>query len=105
MTISDARHLPETILKGPLEPFRTSCFDRIETSNVADYVTVPRILNDWGPLLNRQNRHAALLMYLMNWQGYELSNPDLRPLSKMSKALVTKYSSIIVGAFILKNVC
>ena len=95
MTNCDARHLPEIILKGGLPPFSTSCFDRVETSNLADYITIPRILNDWGPLLNRQNRRSALLIYLMNWQGHEPDLDRFRP-NNMSKALLTKYGSIMV---------
>lgn len=93
MTNVDARHLPNIILKGGLSAFHPpGGFDRIETSNLADYLTVPRILNDWGPLLNRQNCRSTLLMYMMNWQGYEAG---LDSLSKMSKVLMTKYASII----------
>ncbi|EIM80807.1 uncharacterized protein STEHIDRAFT_135143 [Stereum hirsutum FP-91666 SS1] len=44
-------------------------FDRIETSNIADwnYAGIRTVLGSWGPLLNRQNRHAALLTHFMNW--------------------------------------
>lgn len=44
-------------------------FDRIETSNIADwmYVGPERVLSDWGPLLNRKNPHATLILHLMNW--------------------------------------
>ena len=96
MTNCDACHLPESILKGMLPPFNAFCFDRIETSNLADYITVPRILNDWGPLINRQNRSSTLLIYLMNWQGNE---PELDSISAMGREFISKYSSIIVSLF------
>lgn len=48
-------------------------FDRIETSNIADwnYAGIRTVLGSWGPLLNRQNRHAALLTHFMNWAAMQ----------------------------------
>jgi hypothetical protein len=85
--------LPEIIRQECLEPFHMSCFDRIETSNLADYTTVPQILNDWGPMLSRRNRHATLLMYVMNWEIREPHHGY--GLDKLNKAAMSKYSSII----------
>jgi len=67
LTQFDATLLSQGIAQGMLQPFEDNCFDRVETSNLADYIGTPRLLNDWGPLLNRQNKHATLLMYFMNW--------------------------------------
>ena len=98
MTVFDARDLAKIILKGGLTPFSSSCFDRIETCNVADYITILRVLEDWGPLLNRQDPHATLLIYSMNWQGH--CEPDLKSLL-LDKASVTKYASIMVCLLVL----
>ncbi|KAJ3936176.1 MAG: hypothetical protein NXY57DRAFT_1035493 [Lentinula lateritia] len=42
-------------------------FDRIETSNIADYAGIRSVLQDWSAVLNRENKHAVVLVYLMNW--------------------------------------
>jgi len=63
----DARVISQAIPEGIFQPFGKNCFDRIETSNLADYIGIPRVLGDWAPLLNRRNKHAALLLYSMNW--------------------------------------
>ena len=44
-------------------------FDRIAVSNIIDhnYVGLPRVLSDWGPLLNERNSCATLLAYSLNW--------------------------------------
>lgn len=96
LTQFDALDLPRCIVEGMLQPFHKSCFDRIETSNLADYVTIPYILDDWSPLLNRQNKHATLMMSLMNWRQKEgLFESGL----KMDKGTTQKYASIIVSRF------
>ena len=44
-------------------------FDRIDVSNILDteYVGLAGVLADWGPLLKKDNPHATLLGYSMNW--------------------------------------
>ncbi|TFK68722.1 hypothetical protein BDN72DRAFT_841394 [Pluteus cervinus] len=56
-----------------LSKTRLDVFDRIDTSNVIDYIGIPRILDDWGLLLNRRNPHAALLAASMNWHARDPS--------------------------------
>lgn len=48
-------------------------FDRVDTSNIADwnYVGIEAVLTAWGPLLNRKNRHAVLLTHFMNWAAMQ----------------------------------
>ena len=48
-------------------------FDRIDVSNIldAEYLGIPRVLAEWGPLLSQNNPHATLLGYLMNWFSHE----------------------------------
>lgn len=78
-----------------LGPFGPNCFDRVETSNIVDYMDVPQVLKDWGPLLNRRNKHATLLMYFMNWH---MKQPGGTPNERSSVRLLLKRSaSILVG--------
>jgi hypothetical protein len=67
LTQFPATVLAHSISDGMLDPFGPQCFDRVETSNMVDTFGVPAILDDWGHLLNRRNKHACLLMYFMNW--------------------------------------
>jgi len=67
ITAFDARTISKSISLDEFKPFGNNCFDRIETSNMADIIGIPRVLEDWGPLLNKRNKHATLLIYLMNW--------------------------------------
>jgi hypothetical protein len=76
LTQFDARHLPQFILKDFLKPFSASCFDRVETSNVADSVGFGQVLRDYGPLLNPCNQFSCLLINSMNWQLKEKRTPD-----------------------------
>ncbi|KAL1672887.1 hypothetical protein EV122DRAFT_294569 [Schizophyllum commune] len=72
---ADARDLAVDITRNAYAPHFTSrCFDRIETSNVADYIGLNRVIDDWGPLLSRENRDASLLAYTMNWH---VDRPDV----------------------------
>lgn len=69
-----AKFISQQIPKGTIRPFRAdSKFDRVETSNVCDYVGIPEVINDWAPLMNRKNKYSTLLMYTMNWI---LQQPD-----------------------------
>ncbi|KAJ3813019.1 hypothetical protein F5876DRAFT_87335 [Lentinula aff. lateritia] len=66
----DAHVASGLLQKGELSPDLfgiNPAFDRIETSNLADYVGIPSVLQDWVAVLNRENEHAVVLVYLMNW--------------------------------------
>ncbi|KAF8828112.1 hypothetical protein HHX47_DHR4000546 [Lentinula edodes] len=66
----DAHVASGLLQKGELNPDLfgiNPAFDRIETSNIADYAGIPSILQDWSAVLNRENKHAVVLVYLMNW--------------------------------------
>ncbi|KNZ72407.1 hypothetical protein J132_03373 [Termitomyces sp. J132] len=93
MTMFDATALPSVLSSSSLEPFSPGCFDRIETSNVADYISAPRILRDWAPLLNRSNKFAAILIDFLNWQKYHLVQLDVKAAGKRA---MEKYVSIMV---------
>ena len=53
--------------QGYLQQFSRATFDRIETSNVLDYVETHKLVNAWAPMMNRTNKHATLLLSTMNW--------------------------------------
>ncbi|KAF5385772.1 hypothetical protein D9615_002205 [Tricholomella constricta] len=91
LTRLDAQTVPDIIRRGELPPFSLGCFDRIETSNIADYIPVPNILRDWSPLLNRHNKFAVLLVYFMNWQMRKRVMPNV----PREKNLTEKYASIM----------
>lgn len=67
LTQFDPRVLGKGISAGMVSPFGDGCFDRIETSNMVDYVGVRSCLSNWGPLLNGENRHASILMHSKTW--------------------------------------
>ncbi|KAJ7114112.1 hypothetical protein C8R44DRAFT_231191 [Mycena epipterygia] len=65
---ADALELSPKLHGGSVQNFHDNTrFDRIETSNLADYFGASRVISDWAPLLNIGNPHAVLLMNFMNW--------------------------------------
>lgn len=95
LTQFDAMDLAPMLIKHPqIIGFNDSQFDRIETSNVADYIGMQQVLKDWGPLLNKQNRHAAILINCMNWVAHQ---PGAKPGPQSSRSLMMKAASLIVG--------
>ncbi|KAL1706754.1 hypothetical protein EV121DRAFT_168650, partial [Schizophyllum commune] len=66
----DMQDLAALIQHCGLAPaFTAGCFDRVETSNVADYIGLKNLMSNWGPLLRRENKHAAIFAYSMNWHA------------------------------------
>ncbi|KAK0482797.1 hypothetical protein IW261DRAFT_1469714 [Armillaria novae-zelandiae] len=67
----DARDLPRILKSDPSSP---QTFDRIEVSNIVDknYVGMS-LLSDWGPFLNKDNPHAAVVGHFMNWTTWKKS--------------------------------
>ena len=94
MTILDARALPSVISSSSLKPFSPGCFNRIETSNVVDYISAPRVLRDWALFLNRRNKFAAILINFMNWQKRYPVLP--KNFMAAGKQTIEKYASIMV---------
>ncbi|KIK70079.1 hypothetical protein GYMLUDRAFT_994125, partial [Collybiopsis luxurians FD-317 M1] len=102
----DASAASELLQKGELYPSlfnKDTKFDRIETSNIADFLGIPRVLGDWSPLINRGNRHASILVYLMNWflrqPGASTMDPvgvkkTLIPMKKICSVLVRLVSAL-----------
>ncbi|XP_038048046.1 uncharacterized protein LOC119722095 [Patiria miniata] len=57
-------------------------YDRIFTSNVADYVGIPRLLHTFKPLLNDNNSYSAIVTESMNWlETVPGSKPDVKHIS------------------------
>ncbi|KAF8880174.1 hypothetical protein BD779DRAFT_1100219 [Infundibulicybe gibba] len=75
----DARSICRAITKGLVAPFHKNCFDRIETSNVADYIGIPETLEDWAPLLRKDNKNSALIITSMNWIATQPDELERRP--------------------------
>ncbi|KAJ8032931.1 hypothetical protein HOLleu_23023 [Holothuria leucospilota] len=58
----------DNFVRLPLKvPKRKWNFDRIFTSNLADYYGMDFLLKTLGPLLNPSNHHATLFVGYMNW--------------------------------------
>ena len=102
LTQCDAKALSELMLEGQLEPWSSGCFDRIETSNMADYVGPTAVIDSWGPLLNKRNKRATLLMYFMNWHinQHGAQSSDLaqnRANGQLFEGLLNKTEAALVG--------
>ncbi|KAG8917365.1 hypothetical protein FRC00_013704, partial [Tulasnella sp. 408] len=64
-------------------------FDRVETSNVMDTTGPSSIISNWGRRLNRENPHAALLMYSMNFAlKVKDGAAETQPKDKVSKMFI-----------------
>ncbi|KAI4517237.1 hypothetical protein K525DRAFT_290018 [Schizophyllum commune Loenen D] len=83
---ADARDLAVDVGRNAYAPhFTSGCFDRIETSNVADYIGLARVIDDWGPLLSRENQDTSLLAYTMNWHVQQPDVPGFEHFMASSK--------------------
>ncbi|KAJ7498077.1 hypothetical protein B0H11DRAFT_1715329 [Mycena galericulata] len=67
VTSFDSGILAKGITIGALPAFEDANFDRILTSNLVDTVGLRTCLADWGPLLNRENEFASILMQTKAW--------------------------------------
>ncbi|KAJ7065419.1 hypothetical protein C8F01DRAFT_1248990 [Mycena amicta] len=70
VTSFDAGLLAKGISVGALPAFEDASFDRVVTANLVDTMGMRACLADWGPLLNRQNRSASILMRTKAWQTH-----------------------------------
>lgn len=71
VTSFDAGILSKGITIGALKAFEDASFDRILTSNLADSVGLRSCISDWGPLLNRENKFASILMQSKAWHTHQ----------------------------------
>jgi hypothetical protein len=94
---ANALELSRRIPAGSVPNFHTACFDRIETSNLADYCGPSQVINDWAPLLNKANPHSVLLMNFMNWIAKQ-PNAQVKnsAYSNMNKSVIDKTAAILV---------
>jgi hypothetical protein len=68
LSCADALVLPQLLKSMDYPPDHTfTTFDRVDLSNVGDFVPAPSLLRAWSPMLNSENRHAALTMHFTNW--------------------------------------
>ncbi|KAJ7233102.1 hypothetical protein C8J57DRAFT_1196085 [Mycena rebaudengoi] len=67
LTQFDASILSKGLSIGALPAFEDARFDRIVTSDLLDSVGLRTCLADWGPLLNRENKHASIVMHSKSW--------------------------------------
>lgn len=67
LTQFDPQILAKGISAGVIPTFEGACFDRVDTRNMMDEIGIRRCLADWGPLLNRGNDFASLLMHSRAW--------------------------------------
>ncbi|KZP09108.1 hypothetical protein FIBSPDRAFT_760468 [Athelia psychrophila] len=100
LTQLDARVVSKMIPEGFIKPFSSGCFDRIETSNLADYIGPADVIDCWAPLLNRHNKHATLLMYFMNWHAHQPGArfEDQAGNAQKSLHVMEKTAAALVGA-------
>ncbi|KAF7317650.1 DUF4470 domain-containing protein [Mycena kentingensis (nom. inval.)] len=68
VTSFDAGLLAKGISVGALPAFEDASFDRVVTGNLVDSLGMRTCLADWGPLLNRDNPSASILMQTKAWQ-------------------------------------
>lgn len=52
-------------------------FDRILTSNLMDYIFLPRLLELCSGLINRHNHHATIVTETMTWTRYIMTKADI----------------------------
>ncbi|KAJ7663921.1 hypothetical protein DFH06DRAFT_986293 [Mycena polygramma] len=71
VTSFDAGILAKGITIGALPAFEDASFDRILTSNLVDSVGLRACLSDWGPLLNRENKFASVIMQTKAWHTHQ----------------------------------
>ncbi|KAJ7609039.1 hypothetical protein FB45DRAFT_945186 [Roridomyces roridus] len=74
VTSFDAGILAKGITIGALPAFEDTSFDRIVTGNLVDFVGMRTCLADWGPLLNRDNEFASVLMQTKAWDRPRATN-------------------------------
>ncbi|KAK0497402.1 hypothetical protein EDD18DRAFT_1162060 [Armillaria luteobubalina] len=67
LTQFDAKILSKGLFAGVVPAFGGPCFDRVDASNTMDSAGIKACLNDWGPLLNRQNERSAILIHSKAW--------------------------------------
>ncbi|KAJ4470184.1 hypothetical protein J3R30DRAFT_3301570 [Lentinula aciculospora] len=67
LTQFDPQILAKGISTGVIPIFEGACFDRVDTRDMMDDVGIEVCLADWGPLLNRENCFASLLMHSRAW--------------------------------------
>lgn len=72
LTQFDAQVLSKGISAGVLPAFRGAYFDRVDVGHMMDRDSAGGLrssLGDWAGLIDRENRHAAVLMHSRMWHA------------------------------------
>ncbi|XP_070538558.1 uncharacterized protein [Ptychodera flava] len=82
------------------DKFELSKYDRIATSNLADYYGLPAILEFFKPFLNSSNCNAVILTELMNWFKFlKTTDPNPIPLDSSMGPLIAKDTGVPLSDF------
>ncbi|XP_070538569.1 uncharacterized protein [Ptychodera flava] len=76
--------------------FEINTYDRIITSNIADYYGVPAVLDYFKSFLNSTNPHSVITTELMNWEEC-ISAMELSPLKRLVEMNQTERIHLIVN--------
>lgn len=93
---ADALVLSQAIPAGQVQNFHNASFDRIETSNLADYFGASQVIKDWAPLLNKANPHSVLLMNFMNWPMRQPNSRAKDDPQRVNKKMLQQSAAILV---------
>ena len=73
-------------------------YDRVTTSNIADYVPLPSILDTYKPLLNVCNPFSVIITEFLNWSRYTFVKQELIARAHVMRrvtAFAKKFSKIL----------
>ncbi|EAU90186.1 hypothetical protein CC1G_05724 [Coprinopsis cinerea okayama7 len=80
-TSYDSRLLSKGISVGVLPSFTDASFDRIDLGAMPDKLSLSDCLNDWAPLMRKNNAHSCLVMSFTRWSDEHGSSLARVPLS------------------------
>ncbi|KAK0238484.1 hypothetical protein EDD85DRAFT_826999 [Armillaria nabsnona] len=93
LTQFDGKILSKGLFAGVVPAFGGPCFDRVDASSTMDSAGIKACLNDWGPLLNRQNECSAILIHSKTWHaGRRDGSAQAHP--RTVEWLIKKYCNI-----------
>ncbi|KAF8884050.1 hypothetical protein CPB84DRAFT_1817000 [Gymnopilus junonius] len=107
----DSRLLSKGISIGVLPAFSEAAFDRIDVGDMGDQLQmhvgggagVAECLADWGPLLNKNNEHASLIMHSKRWHE-DAPGSIARDNPRSIKVLMVRCESVPSLKSKLKNI-
>ncbi|XP_070538547.1 uncharacterized protein [Ptychodera flava] len=82
------------------DKFEWNKYDRIATSNLADYYGLPTILEFFKPFLNSSNPKGVILTELMNWVDFlKTTDPNPIPLDSSMGPFIVKDTGVPFSDF------